>query len=388
MGTTEVTKQEAGDGTGASRRTVVKGFAWSVPVVAAAIAAPTSSASGCGTNAGSFGTTNPGVHDQWIPKCATRVRYIVRGGGGATYNTGFPLIGAAAEISGELALPATWNGGWLKLIVGAGGEAVEMGLAKGGIGFGRGGDGTDTSSITGGAGWSCAGGGGSAIKFGDALLVAAGGGGGSPIGVRKFDEGGTPVLIDFITYRDTHAPSGFPFGMNNANLPNGVGQGLTKAGETFPGAFVAPARGGVNGGAGASATWVAGTGNFVAVESFAGKDGGAVGSGFNGGGNGGAAAAAKPGYKLTGETSSLEITPAGGGGGGGHHGGGGGGFAFFRESITGFERAVAAASGGGAGSSFVATRVSGITVTGDVGMFTEAAEQRPGHLGRVWVAWS
>ena len=389
MGTTEVTPHEAGTGAGANRRTVVKGFAWSVPVVAAAIAAPMSSAStGCGTNAGSFATTDPGVYNQWIPACATRVRYILRGGGGATSNAENALIGAAAEITGELALPASWAGGWLKLVVGAGGDAVEGGFAKGGAGFGRGGNGTDTSGLDKIKEWSCGGGGGSAILFGNALLAAAGGGGGSPVGVLKATENGT-LLVESFVLRDTHAPSGFAFGRQNAIDPNGVGLGVRNPRADAAGAIVAPARGGVSGGAGVSGFWVSDTGNFVRTDSFAGEDGGTLGSGLNGGGNGGSGAAVQRKYTLPGETESLDGAPAGGGGGGGYHGGGGGGFAFFRETFTGFDKkAVAAASGGGAGSSFVASRVAGITVTGDVGMFREAPEQRPGHRGRVWVAWS
>ena len=338
---------------------------------------------------GSFGTTTAGVYNQWIPKCATSIRYIVRGGGGGLANAAnSQSVGAAAEITGEFTLPATWQGGWLKLIVGAGGEATQAGVGKGGIGFGRGGNGTDTSKNDGDVGWSCGGGGGSAITFENALLVAAGGGGGAPIALQKSSDG--TLLVDVITYHDTHSASGFPFGYGSANHPNGTGMGLRKPGAEAAGALVAPARGGVNGGAGVSGTWVSPTtGNFEKAAAFAGDDGGALGSGLNGGGNGGSAAAAQNNYTLPGESEVLVNTAVGGGGGGGYHGGGGGGFAFFRENVSGMDKlAVAAASGGGAGSSFVATRVAGITVTGDVGMFTGAIDARPGHLGRVWVAWS
>lgn len=387
MGTTDVTPHDGEAGTGASRRTVVKGFAWSVPAVAAAIAAPISSAStGCGTNAGSFGTTAPGVHDRWIPKCATRIRYIVRAGGGAaTGKSGNPRY-AGAEITGEFVLPAAWAGGTLRLVVGAGGEAVFGGLARGGIGFGRGGNGTDLTKNDGTSAWSLAGGGGSAILIGGTPLVVAGGGGGGPVALQK-SQNGTQIVEAQAVFAP-HAGSGFPFGKANHFEPNAVGFGVKKAGAVTPAALIAPARGGANGGAGVSGRWItSSTDNFSAAASFAGGSGAALGSGLNGGGNGGNGAAPQY-YTLPGETVGADVSPSGGGGGGGYHGGGGGGFAFFRENITNTPRPVAAASGGGAGSSFLASRVAGITVRGDIGVFTDGADTNPGHQGRVWISWS
>ena len=376
-------------GRAVDRRTVVKGAAWSVPAIVAAAAAPMSSASGCGDQAGSFGTTEAGFHQQWIPKCATTVKYIVRGGGGAVaIADNGDSLGRAAEITGTLLLPATWAGGWLKFYVGAGGQAVQYGVAQGGIGFGRGGNGTSTADASGSGetSWSLAGGGGSALLFGDSLLVVAGGGGGSGVAINPASTDGT-LFSEVSGESSDHAPSGFTFGTGSQNKPNGKGIGAKRPGATASGFLMGPARGGENGGASRSTAWS--NNAFTITGSFGGGDGTFVGSGWNGGGNGGAAAAAVSRYRLPGETVTLLASPVGGGGGGGYMGGGGGGFAFARRNYgTETTMATAVVSGGGAGSSFVAGKVSGIDVTGSVGVFTEASEVRQGHLGRVWLAWS
>lgn len=385
----DATRMRSGsDGRAIDRRTVVKGAAWSVPIVAAAVAAPMSSASGCGALAGSFDTTDAGIYQQWIPQCATTVNYLVRGGGGAVANTvNGDVFGRAAEITGTLLLPADWAGGYLKLIVGAGGEARQYGVAMGGIGFGRGGNGTNTvnNSGNGETAWSLAGGGGSALLFADTVLVTAGGGGASGVALTNVVDGVRVAEPSMQT--SDHALSGFPFGTGSQNKPNGIGIGMRHPDVATAGLLMGPARGAENGGTSRSATWS--TTSFTVTDSYAGGDGTAFGTGLNGGGNGGAGATAVVGYQLPGETAKLPNGPVGGGGGGGYSGGAGGGFAFARLNYGAYRQlAAAVASGGGAGRSYLAGSVSGIDVAGTVGVFTEGAEVRQGHLGRVRVSWS
>ena len=245
----DATRMRSGsDGRAIDRRTVVKGAAWSVPIVAAAVAAPMSSASGCGALAGSFDTTDAGIYQQWIPQCATTVNYLVRGGGGAVANeSNSDKFGRAAEITGTLLLPADWAGGYLKLIVGAGGEAAEFAVAKGGIGFGRGGNGTDTANNAGigASAWSLAGGGGSALLFADSVLVVAGGGGASGVPISPLSDG--VRTAEYSTESTDHAPSGFPFGNGSQDKPNGVGLGMRHPEVTTTGLLMGPARAGRTG---------------------------------------------------------------------------------------------------------------------------------------------
>lgn len=385
------------------RRSLIKGAAWSVPTIAAAVATPLAAAStGCPDGGDMWTSADPGagigVHSIEIPDCVETIDYVVRGGGGALITpSNHTNTGTGAEYRGTLAL-SNWSGGTFTVVVADGGEALQRGKAAGGSGYGRGGAGTDTSANGGTNGWSCGGGGGSAILYASQPLVVAGGGGGGAIPITKSRPDTEELLVEAIFLRDLHEESGAHFGRGNAGTDamsaNASGAALRLPGADAPSALVRQARSGDNGGLSLPGTW-SDPSHFTRAESIPGSNGSRHGSGENNGGNGGDAAPETPNFTLPGESEPLLLTPAGGGGGGGYHGGGGGSFAFFRDESSGFpHQAVAASSGGGAGSSYSAGSVvddsSGATiqVSGELTAFTEAApDSRDGHIGYVELIW-
>lgn len=386
---------------GVERRSLIKGAAWSVPVVAMAISAPVAAASqGCPDGGGTWQTFEAGVHLVEIPDCVTTIRYIVRGGGGAKVNESTSGgRNRGAEDTGILSLEG-WTGGTLKVVVGAGGNAEQRGLAEGGIGYGRGGRGTNTANNTGDNAWSCGGGGGSAILYGSEPLIVSGGGGGASIPITKSDPGGGGEIVSSLFVAEPHGASGFNFGRGDSGASNntdgnGAGFGLRRPNAETPGALVGQARSGNNGGVAATNAWGVES-RFEVMKVVAGSNGGAHTSGLNGGGNGGNAAVREHNYTLPGQSDSVARTPAAGGGGGGYHGGAGGSFAFFRESVTDHQsRAVAASGGGGAGSSYrldtftdPASSLKIHFVSGERAPFSGGVERRNGHDGFVRLTWS
>lgn len=173
------------------RRTIVKGFAWGVPVVAAAIAAPAHAASGACPDPGAapnYRAPAPpkgsrvsfaGVTTSFrVPAGVTKLRFEVAGGAGGTITAG----GAGGrKVTGEIAVTPLET---LTLVVGQGGakadhqfNAVPVPNMPGGGGFGAGGNANWTAGATGNM-TGGSGGGGSAILRGSTVLVIAGGGGG------------------------------------------------------------------------------------------------------------------------------------------------------------------------------------------------------------------
>ncbi|SES04802.1 hypothetical protein SAMN05443377_1419 [Propionibacterium cyclohexanicum] len=173
-----------------NRRTIIKGAAWSVPVIAAASIAPMAAASGptSGSKTFTVPAVNPDdyVNVDWpptagrytftVPAGVTVLSFTVIGGRGGGEWGGWP-----AEVSGTL--PVT-SGETLDIIVGNGGSSnVALGVPRiGGEGYGNGGSsnadpGDDVVRGT-SFRYGTSGGGGSAIlRLGDPLVVAGGGGG-------------------------------------------------------------------------------------------------------------------------------------------------------------------------------------------------------------------
>jgi|GEM_PF-2063801 len=163
----EHTSRDQREGTGpVQRRTIIKGAAWSVPVIAAAVAAPAYAASASCKGSQLFAYQGSAQTFDLSRVCpdATMVEFIVVGGQGAS-----PLAreGLGTAITGVIPLAADKI---FTLAVGQGGSDA------GGWGFGSGGDGADVSVIGGPPGGG--GGGGSALALGNQLVAVAGGGGG------------------------------------------------------------------------------------------------------------------------------------------------------------------------------------------------------------------
>lgn len=343
--TTETTHE-----VGASRRTIVKGAAWSVPVIAVAVGLPEVVASVCVP--GTFTATapvpgNPAAATSVfeVPAGVTSLTFQVAGGAGgtATYWAHSPVGrgGEGARVDGVLSVTP---GQFLTLVVGQGGagalntagdEGGPTGNAPGhpgGGGYGNGGDTTWTGgpnsfydSFAGGSG-----GGGSAILLGATPLVVAGGGGGSGA-------------------------------WNGKNIP------------TSPGIGRPPQSGGSGGLAGSGAGANGNDSQFVAPGLFAPSwtvygGQGAVGSTPGAGGSPGTTGSTGlvlPGIAATGTNGAPGVSAAfnqrtlvSGAGGGGYAGGGSGG----RTNSTGIPSGsswLMAGAAGGAGSSFLSTLAEG-----------------------------
>ncbi|WP_353112314.1 hypothetical protein [Microbacterium sp.] len=163
------------------RRTIVKGAAWSVPIVAAAVAVPAYAAS---QNCAGTATVSPNLYDRGVltvtlPACARTVSYVVAGGsggGGVGARRGSMVTGTLSVSGGET----------LTLVAGAPGMNREEGLPSRALGYGDGGLGTSYYSVDQGKDLFAGGGGGagSALLLGSDYasgtpLIVAGGGGGS-----------------------------------------------------------------------------------------------------------------------------------------------------------------------------------------------------------------
>ena len=289
--TSKLQRESAGDLGGSpsrpiQRRTIVKGAAWSLPVLAAAVAVPAHAASGTPCVGATY--NSPGTYTYAVPAGRTTLNFEIAGGGGgadflnAQGTTG--PGGSGALIAGALAVTP---GQTLTLIVGGGGQGVhKQGL--GGKGFGNGGNATNVGGVW--YGPASGGGAGSAILLGATPLVVAGGGGGA-----GFGEGILPYLV------------GSPTGAGSAG-PNPTDGALISVTTSAGIAFTVNGGSAANGSAGGAARPASTTGNFAAT--LPGATGGGFGTGANGGGNGGNS---NPGSNYQGA------------GGGGYAGGGSGG---------------------------------------------------------------
>ncbi|WP_336649044.1 hypothetical protein [Microbacterium sp. MMO-10] len=331
------------------RRTIVKGAAWSVPVIAAAAAAPMAAAS-CGTSSGTFTTPSAGEFAVTIPACATSVTFVVAGGDGQRISA--TDVGRGAVISGTLALTS----GTSHVITLIAGESPNGGAIPrvGGIGFGNGG--TGYGAVGGG-------GGGSAILLdGVPSVVAGGGGGGGNPNVTAGNPGDSVIRL--------LAPeSGVNAGKGTADDPAGTSTGYGNK-STYNGALVLAVGGGegATGSTGGAAAAPVVYGAGAAGTEYPGTAGGNNGTGNHGGGNGG--------------DDGLASLPsgAGAGGGGGGWAGGGGGRAVSKTAGGNPTGVLYLGTQGGAGSSFVGG--TGVTVASD-GPRTDARGN-----GSIVISWS
>lgn len=308
------------------RRSVMKGMAWSAPVVMAASATPAFASSTECEEVEALERFWPNVRagiateyiDEFvIPAGVTRVSFEIAGGSGGGSSAddtqgGAILGGGGAVISGsfEVSADATEAQRTIKMIIGSGGVygAWDSPANPGGTGYGQGGS-------TAGRGGS--GGGGTAILLGSTLMAVAGGGGGRGVATNGGGAGTFP-------------------GAGGAGGLNGVDGGDGQRVHPDNSNWVVKAYGGSGavGGVGGSGGIV---GDGGGTNPAPGNDGGNHGTGLHGGGDGGNGVRAMiPGFPGT-----------SGGGGGGYAGGGSG------------SRAVGARDGqqvgaaGGGGSSYI-----------------------------------
>lgn len=198
--TSELQKSSASDPGGSSsriirRRTIVKGAAWSLPVLAAAAAVPLAAASTtpvCATQKTSFAlpdsTSAGGISTVFVvPAKVTLLTVTVAGGAGGATRANWTILGGNGGLV-TATIPVV-PGETLDLVVGQGGASrltpftANPSIVTGGQGFGNGGDSdpaADNPSSGSGSWWGgAAGGAGSAISRGAQPLVVAGGGGGA-----------------------------------------------------------------------------------------------------------------------------------------------------------------------------------------------------------------
>jgi len=320
---------------GLTRRSIVKGAAWSLPVIA--VPAQAASLRGCGSSETRVITATDAARGELtvtIPACAETITFRVLGGGGGA--SGLPG-GAGALITGTI--QATGADMTVTLIAG------QMGWSRGSTkvnvnptGFGSGGLGGNRFSYNGNGIWlvdAGYGGAGSAIltDTGAPLVIAGGGGGGS---------------------NATTGPTGGSIEAGAGGAGGLVPQGGA-SGHVGGGSFA-------NGGGPANDA-VGGAGGVAAPGTY---------TGVNGAAGGGAA----PGTGGRGAEGPGESGTKAGGGGGGYAGGGGGSVAY-RDVGNG------AGSGGGAGSNLV-TSVDGVVAVANAGGITTGAWEQ----GTVSITWS
>ncbi|MDR6868130.1 hypothetical protein J2Y69_002741 [Microbacterium resistens] len=336
------------DAFGVPRRTIVKGAAWSIPIIATAVALPGASASsGCQTvtfEAPALDPTSPeGVTTTFIvPAGVTKLGFAVAGGGGGGGSD--PLVngtgdninpfregGSGGLVTGEMSVTP---GQALTLIVGQGGElpiTTDEGTKLGGRGYGNGGDAlrvatnppatTLTGTITGGSG-----GGGSAILVGNVPLIVSGGGGGAgskivrrqdPVPWTATGGAGGAANSDSEDYTLTFPPNFSATGTGGGGAVGatpGAGGAVPPTPSPYQPGF--PLRGGSAGsgrnGANGNPVQALGEAGGQVFLNFSASSGGG-GGGYAGGGSGGAVASAH----WTGAPPAEVIGVVGGPGGGG-----------------------------------------------------------------------
>ncbi|MDR2323492.1 MAG: hypothetical protein LBE60_17825 [Microbacterium sp.] len=199
--TSELQKSSASDpGRSSSRiirrRTIVKGAAWSLPVLAAAAAVPLAAAStvpGCATQKTFFtlpdSPSAAGITTVFVvPAKVNLITVTVTGGAGGATRADWTILGGNGGLV-TATIPVI-PGETLDLIVGQGGASrigpsygANPSVVTGGQGYGNGGDSdpaADNPNSGPGSWWGGApGGAGSAILRGGQPLVVAGGGGGA-----------------------------------------------------------------------------------------------------------------------------------------------------------------------------------------------------------------
>lgn len=407
-----------------SRRTVIKGAAWSVPVIMAAVAVPQAVASEPTGTLKTITVTASGSKEATrtvtLPADANNITYQVIGGGGASGwshvgrtpwaanspTEGGSLGGSGALITGTLSAAAA--GQTLLLVAGGGGSIVHN---TGSTGFGNGGGPAKPNWVDNGrtfnvhANWGGGGGAGSAITIAGAPVVVAGGGGGGGVWANSAGSGYADPYESYAVQPNpqVEGPGG------NASGGNGSAVSATY----LPGTVVGNPGFGANDGTG-GAGGVSGSSTFTslnAAQSVNGAAGGNAGTGNRGGGDGANGATQTMqvnmwpwdpdynrqggNYDRGGERTYFRTSVVSGSGGGGYAGGGSGGAYLVNANQLGVQvstghgynktvNGVAGnAGGGGAGSSMVAPVVAGVVNT----VLTEGtagnASPEPGGAGGV-----
>jgi len=332
--------EELKNNDGLSRRTVVKGAAWTVPAVAAAVAVPTSSASvaPCPPSQTVMATNaDQGVLTVAVPPQVTMIKYTVGGGrGGRDGNYDYAQ---GAVVSGEIPVSALGGATTLQLIAGQKGFFGASGAGVGGKGFGNGGNGGNSTndSLSGG------GGGGSAILTGDGapLVVAGGGGGGSSTANSSANAAYDRVFVDDAPLGG--GPQSAWGGDLGAPAFRGRGAVLRSKPDGQDVTQVAGGEGAQLGSPGAPGAVTGTTTAFVTGQPGNGRDGG-------------------DGVTMTAENPLLTV--GSGGGGGGYFGGGAGSGARLKDATGEY----VVSSNGGGGSSWAAPGVTGTSSrTGSTG---------------------
>ncbi|WP_146083453.1 hypothetical protein [Rathayibacter sp. AY1H2] len=301
------------------RRTVVKGAAWAIPVVAASIAAPMASASTAPQCAlqdaqriDATSTTALAARTIPVPAGTQWVRFTAVGGDGGGVRTGSDVTSAGARVTGTIPVDALGGASEIVITAGSGGSNQ-----AGGRGLGNGGA-PGTPGYIGSGG----GGGASGITAAGSLLVIAGGGGGSAAGFTSNDFTRSARV-------GPNAGSGGPVG--GSGYESAVSRADSSTGSTEQ----APSTGGSQTGPGQPGVTTVNVTESVLGSPGSGRDGGAGAPRTN---------------------ASRQVTYASGGGGGGYFGGAGGGTSLW---VRGGGSYAANASTGAGGSSFAA---SGVTV--------------------------
>ncbi|WP_424937707.1 MULTISPECIES: hypothetical protein [Bacteria] len=343
------TEASAGDlrpeSAGLSRRSLVKGAAWSMPVIAAAVAVPAASASvACTPGRVSLvaGATGSAVARQTVivPGNARTITFIVRGGAGG----GPQAAGSGALLTGSISptgAPMTFD-----IIAGQQGHG-RLGTPIVSQGFGNGGIASipsHTPDISTGFVYTGTGGGaGSAILLNGAPLVVAGGGGGA----------------------GSDRTNGSKLAPQPPATFSGAGGSAGQGGTDGQGDMYAPGGKGANGSApGGFSRGFAVLTNYTWATGW-GAAGGVPGSGANGGGDGGNVIPGTSNYVNNQGTDGWGA----GAGGGGLAGGGAGTGSFWAEPTTGgaLPRFLGHYAGGGAGSSVINPGASGTFAAGGTG---------------------
>ncbi|WP_353112320.1 hypothetical protein [Microbacterium sp.] len=373
-----------------SRRTLVKGAAWSVPIVAATVAVPAHAASpdACAGNAVNRANKYLGARRfVTLPACARRVDYIVAGGGGGGgigHSRGSMITGSLSVQGGER----------FDLVAGAGGLIRGQLALQRATGYNDGGMGTtywDTETQQ----TLAAGGGGGASSalvllapIGSGLsnipLIVAGGGGGSGWATAWSVNGDD---AGWLGGRAGVGADGEP-------TQSVAGDASMNAEKNPPGPMVVPLTEFGYHGESASST-AAGQGGLVSLSGQgagwpqpAGLPGG-NGSSTNGWGGDAPASNSK-----SNPTAKANARFGGAGGGGGGWFGGGAGATLWMENQSG----VGGGAGGGAGSNYyggtvkggpaVSVRTVSLPFPTDVTLSDVSLSEEGYRPGYVYIAWS
>ena len=371
---------------GTSRRAIVKGAAWSVPVVAAAVATPAVAASATVADVPYTLTVKPtgqtkGQCTVTLPVGASAISYKMSGGGGGRGNgtVSFANGGNAAYLAGRLTsgvdkilTPTT-----LTVIAGAAGYGISADTTTqrtstpGGQGYGNGGaslaeTGPDLHYPY---GYGGGGGGGSAIVFGNVPLVVAGGGGGGGGLSGHYDNGNNTLGISGGGFDSGNGGGAKTYGAIAVGTPVAGDSGSSVLSKYNTNGGVELVRfDALGGGGGGVSPGVAGGNGSATPTTFLSEAlfaPGAAGTGTGGssGGNGGAGKAVQrtdTQGNVQGTSTRYKVYASSGGGGGGYTGGGSGGTCNVAKNGTPGLWSTAGGAGGG-GSSYLGAATGTIT---------------------------